>query len=234
MTQTSLKIYSPDFYALGEAVFNGDSFTYMVLNDLGEKFLDNWLFDWQVNGIDNQLIAPTNRNDELAMLLETIPMQSPLFASGFRNWLEDNGYNTLVIPEYAFHVYDLVEALPLNQKEKFILAAKICDLSPSEAAAWANDIGSYLLTDESPASGKSNKSIKPKAGKAEISPKISKAKKAATASPKAKRAGTAKSAKATVKSSTKKAKPTKSAKATTKPTVNKFVIAKKSPSRKRK
>ena len=140
------------YRSLGEMWFGEQGMLELTLSAQGEILLGSWVQEWQTQGL---LITRTITNKEGHYIVAVrIQMRSVEFKSALIQWLEENGYCSLILPEYCLGAWHMVCQMPVSTYEKFTLGLKLKSLPESEAAKWKKGLQELLVQEDAPVKGK--------------------------------------------------------------------------------
>lgn len=111
---------------VGELVFDHDLFCEAILYPKGEDLLGGWLQGWQTTGINYYHPEVSDSND-ICTVGESVNMHDPVFPSALRQWLENKGYYSFILPESGWRAWSLIQELPLHEGEKLKLGLSLAE-----------------------------------------------------------------------------------------------------------
>ncbi len=137
MSQT-LIILSPELESLGEVAVRDGEFLSVALNGRGERELSEAFEEWQTRGLPaiKSEISRAEGKVEFMTGVNRVQLRSPLFENAFAAWLSSNGYYSLALSDHAICGWNALCQLPLDPRERLMMAFAFRDLHPDKLPSW--------------------------------------------------------------------------------------------------
>lgn len=128
---------------LGELIFDHDLFCEAILYPAGEERLGGWLQDWQTAGI-NYYHPEVSDSNNVCTIGESVNMRDPIFPSALRQWLENRGCYSFILPESGWRAWSMIQELPLQPEEKLKLGLNLSQAGEANLQKITSQLKSVL------------------------------------------------------------------------------------------
>ena len=134
----TIVILDSSLNGLGEVSVRDGEFLSVSLNRAGEEALGTAFEEWQTQGLPavRSHIAQINGKLSFESGVERVQLRSPQFENVFAAWLAANGFYSLDLPEAALAGWNALCQLPLDPRERLMMALAFRDLQPEHLPAW--------------------------------------------------------------------------------------------------
>jgi hypothetical protein len=127
---------------LGEMIFDHDLFLQAALQPAGDDLLGGWLEDWQVQGI--LYFHPQVDSSNICTVGEYVSLNSPIFPTALRQWLERHNLYSILIPDAYWDLWNDILLLPLLPDEQFRLGMRLSESNGNEYQAFKKSLDKII------------------------------------------------------------------------------------------
>jgi len=131
-------ILNAELEGLGEVRVRDGEFASVTLTQTGEGLLGPYFEEWQTQGLPALRTHITQAAGKISARsgVERVQLRSSEFENSFGAWLSANGYFGLTLSDAALEGWYALCQLPLDSKERLMMALAFRDLHPDHLPSW--------------------------------------------------------------------------------------------------